>query len=91
VKPQLAQDDITDHQIIDTRLRRLENAQTTAPVGAIVLWRSGSGAATPEGWLVCDGTTFSASAYPMLVTLWGSTTLPADPGLTGYVAIVRGR
>jgi hypothetical protein len=88
MRPQTPQDDIADHQRDQSRLRRLEQAEATL-VGTIVLWRAG--VAIPDGWLQCDGTAFSEVSYPQLSMLWSSTTLPADPGLTGYVAIVRAR
>lgn len=34
------------------------------------------GTSAPSGWLVCDGSTFSATDYPKLATVLGSTTLP---------------
>jgi hypothetical protein len=88
MRPRIPQDDIADHQRDQGRLRRLEQAEAT-PVGTIVLWRAGI--TIPDGWLQCDGSEFSAISYPQLSMLWSSTTLPADPGLTGYVAIVRAR
>ena len=33
-------------------------------------------ATIPAGWLLCDGSTFSAATYPLLNTLLGGTTLP---------------
>lgn len=88
MRPRLPQDDISDHQRIEARLSRLEQAYET-PTGVVALWRSG--VAVPDGWLRCNGTTFSADIYPQLAALWATTTLPADPGLTGYVAIARAR
>ncbi|MBL8950977.1 MAG: tail fiber protein, partial [Myxococcaceae bacterium] len=44
------------------------------PPGTIVAW-AGFGP-PPEGWLVCDGSTFSATAYPELSMTLGSTTVP---------------
>lgn len=49
------------------------NADLGPPVGAIMMWPT---ATAPEGWLICDGSSFSASAYPELNTLLGGTTLP---------------
>lgn len=88
MKPILPQDDISDHQRDQNRLRRLEQADTI-PTGAVVLWKSGT--AVPDGWLLCNGSTFNGDVYPRLFGLWGSTTLPSDPGLTGYVVIVLAR
>lgn len=44
------------------------------PVGSVIPWM-GSGA-VPTGWLECDGSAYSASAYPDLFAVLGSTTLP---------------
>lgn len=35
-----------------------------------------AGSTAPDGWLLCDGATFSSSTYPQLYSLIGSTTLP---------------
>ena len=44
------------------------------PVGAIAPFVSET--AVPSDWLVCDGSTFSATAFPKLNTILGGTTLP---------------
>lgn len=46
---------------------------TSVPPGTVVAFM---GSAAPEGWLLCDGTTFDASAYPLLVTVLGGNRLP---------------
>jgi len=43
------------------------------PTGSIVLWAT---ATPPVGWLICNGGTFDATAYPQLNTLLGGNTLP---------------
>ena len=43
------------------------------PVGAIMMW---SAAVLPAGWLLCDGSTFSAVTYPKLNQVLGGTKLP---------------
>lgn len=88
MRPQLQEDDIAQHHSILERLRRLEQGEGTI-TGAIMLWRATT--PLPSEWLQCNGGTFSAALYPALAALWGTTTLPADPGITGYVAIVRAR
>lgn len=35
-----------------------------------------AGPTAPDGWLLCDGSSFSSSTYPQLYSLLGSTTLP---------------
>lgn len=84
----LIDDDAAQHEAILTRLRRLEQS-VGVPTGMVALWKSG--VTIPSGWLQCNGGTFSAVTYQQLAALWGTTTLPADPGLAGYVAIVRAR
>lgn len=48
---------------------------TTSPhkTGMLMMWL---GATAPTGWLLCDGSTFSAVTYPALNTLLGGNTLP---------------
>jgi hypothetical protein len=50
----------------------------TNPVGAILLYY---GTAAPEGYLACNGSAFSASAYPQLYALLGKATTPDMRGL----------
>jgi microcystin-dependent protein len=47
--------------------------QGSTPIGSIVMWATNT---PPTGWLICDGTTFSAGTYPLLNTVLGGTTLP---------------
>ena len=44
-----------------------------APVGVIQAFM---GTTTPEGWLLCDGSTFNGATYLELQTVLGGTTLP---------------
>lgn len=88
MRPQLPPDDASDYQRDQRRLLRLEQA-TDVPTGAVVLWPSA--VAVPDGWITCAGGTFDGALYPQLAALWGTTTLPPNPGLTGYAAIVRAR
>lgn len=60
------------------------------PIGTVMAWPK---AATPEGWIECDGSTVDAAAYPQLNTLTGGT-LPDFRGLflrgTGGAAATLG-
>ncbi len=47
------------------------------PVGSIQMWATNT---PPEGWLICDGTTFNASTYPLLNAVLGGNTLPDFAG-----------
>ena len=46
-------------------------AYALVPVGTIGLWPVSS--AVPDGWLECNGNTFSSTAYPDLAAVLGST------------------
>lgn len=43
------------------------------PVGSVMAY---TGTDTPNGWLLCNGQTISATSYPDLVSVLGSTTVP---------------
>jgi len=45
----------------------------TVPIGSMMMWAT---ATAPSGWLICDGSSFSAATYPNLATVLGGTTLP---------------
>lgn len=49
-----------------------------------------AGAAAPTGWLLCDGGTFSATAYPQLAAVLGNTYGVAS-GDNYYLPDLRGR
>ena len=53
----------------------LTQAQRLRPLGELTMW-VGTTSQVPAGWLVCDGSTFSAVTYPRLAELLGGTTLP---------------
>jgi microcystin-dependent protein len=55
----------------DIRIEILEDV--VAPIGSILMWPNGT---APEGWLICDGSTYSSDTYPGLYVVLGSTTLP---------------
>jgi microcystin-dependent protein len=54
--------------------------QMPAPIGAVVPFFGAAGNLS-EGWLMCDGSSFSADTYPGLSALLGKTT---TPDLRGY-------
>lgn len=59
------------------------------PVGAMQMY---AGNTVPPGWLLCDGTTFSATTYPALAAIIGTTyggtsSNPATPNLNGKVPV----
>lgn len=59
------------------------------PVGAITPF---AGSSAPDGWLTCDGSSFSASDYPQLAAVIGTTyggtaSNPYTPNLSGRVAV----
>lgn len=61
------------------------------PVGTIQIF---AGTAVPSGWLICDGSSFDAAAYPRLytaigVTYGGTSTNPLLPNLKGRVVVGR--
>lgn len=43
------------------------------PVGSMAMWPTDT---PPTGWLICDGSAFSAVTYPELASVLGGTTLP---------------
>ncbi|MEQ8704662.1 MAG: tail fiber protein [Phaeodactylibacter sp.] len=47
-------------------------ATLTVPLGTILPY-AGSGSSVPDGWLLCDGTSYDDDAYPDLFTLIGYT------------------
>ncbi|MCB0534685.1 MAG: tail fiber protein [Saprospiraceae bacterium] len=53
------------------------NLSGLVPVGVIQMWPT---ATPPVGWLICDGSSFSAATYPELNTILGGTTLPNFKG-----------
>jgi microcystin-dependent protein len=48
-----------------------------APVGTIQMWPT---ATPPTGWLICNGSTFSAATYPTLNTVLGDAQVPNFEG-----------
>lgn len=63
---------------VQAALTPLINAAQSAAIAAMpvggILWFAGS--AAPEGFLVCDGSSFSSSTYPALYSVLKKTTLP---------------
>lgn len=47
------------------------------PIGTIQMWATST---APDGWLICNGSSFSASTYPELNNILGGNTLPNFSG-----------
>lgn len=77
---------------IARRVARLEaktRANTTPPVGSVILWTP---AGVPDSnWLLTTGGSFSSSTYPVLADLLGGTTLPNLTNPSGAHYIIRAR
>ncbi|MEM9544343.1 MAG: tail fiber protein [Bacteroidota bacterium] len=63
----------TDQSITISGGNTVDLTQLAVPVGAMMMWYT---SAPPDGWLICDGTTFNATTYPALNTVLGGNTLP---------------
>jgi microcystin-dependent protein len=61
----------------------LPTASDFIPVGVVMAYM---GTTAPSGWLLLDGSSFSAATYPQLASLLGGTTLP---NLKGKVIVGR--
>ncbi len=63
------------------------------PVALVGMIFPFAGTTAPDGWLLCNGSTFSSTTYPELATLLGSTTLPdlREKYLLGYDSAASGR
>lgn len=62
----------------DTPARASEvngNFLVVAPPGMMTIW-AGAGTTPPNGWLFCDGASFSGTTYPNLQAALGGTVLP---------------
>lgn len=57
------------------------------PAGAMMQYIASS---APTGWLICDGSSFSSSTYPVLAALLGDT-YGTHSGTTYYLPDLRGR
>lgn len=67
------------------RLRASLANNVPTPIGAML--PLAGGATPPPGWLLANGSTFSATDYPFLAAQLGSTTLP-NPGALGSAAYI---
>ena len=57
------------------------------PIGFTVDWYSEG--TPPDGWLLCDGSSFSAVTYPELAQFLGGTTLPDFTGRSSEGAVIN--
>ena len=77
----------------------LKNGRTTAALQAIVVGsiippgtiQSFGGGTLPQGWLLCDGSTVSRSAYPELFSAIGTAHGSGDGSTTFHLPDLRGR
>lgn len=83
----IASDAVTTAKILDSNVTTAKIADSNvtlaklatvvqnalSPVGTIVAY---GGSSAPTGWLLCDGSTFSATTYSSLNTVLGGNTLP---------------
>lgn len=57
------------------------------PIGTMVMY-AGPVSAIPPGWLICDGSTFSKTAFPSLFAIlafnYGHITSNPNPNLTAF-------
>lgn len=61
------------------------------PIGSIVMW-GGEKNKVPNGWLVCDGGTYTRKQYPLLADMIGANFgQPENPNADFYVPDLRGR
>ena len=72
----------SDLDTIDTNLKRVDNHRV--PTGGIIIW-SGSAAAIPTGWLLCDGTSGTPNLRDRFVVGAGATYVVGATG--GSVAV----
>ena len=65
-------------------------ADNTVPIGAVFQWASGT---APTGYLLCDGGSFSAGAYPKLAAILGNTFggVAKLPNFAGRVIVGAGQ
>jgi microcystin-dependent protein len=60
---------------------------TGSPVGSVIAF---AGASAPVGWLICDGSTFSSTTYPLLAAVVGDL-FGVHSGTTYYLPDLRKR
>lgn len=66
----LAQSDWLEEDPLDPSYIKNKPNTSLVPSGSIIPF---AGAVTPEGWLLCDGATYSVSTYPELYSVIGTT------------------
>lgn len=74
---------------LDAWIRNTQTTMTinTLPVGTILLWPN---AQPPSGYLLCDGSAFSAAQYPQLAAIVNNFNIP-NIGDEYYLPDLRGR
>lgn len=63
----------------DIKLFQVNNS--IVPIGGMIPW-VGPASKVPKGWLICNGSTFSAVNHPILADLLGSNAVPDMRGFT---------
>lgn len=76
----------SDLDTIDTNLKRVDNHRV--PTGGIIIW-SGSAAAIPTGWLLCDGTSGTPNLRDRFVVGAGSTYAVGATGGSATVTLAE--
>ena len=66
-----------DREVLGFYQALLDYQRSLVPTGVAV---RNFALTVPDGYLSCDGSTFSATEYPALATALGGTTLPLQAG-----------
>ena len=77
----------SDLDVVDTNLKRVDDHKV--PTGGIIFW-SGSAAAIPTGWLLCDGTNGTPNLRDRFVVGAGSTYAVGETGGAATVTLATG-
>jgi|AGTN01.1.fsa_nt_gi Microcystin-dependent protein len=70
------------------RVKRIKTASSERITGEMLLW---PGSAAPQGWLLCNGTAVSRTAYAALYAVIGTAYGSGDGGTTFNLPDLKGR